>query len=187
MLSDSEPTPASIRSMLFAKWPRSVRPRPRAGAVSAGNLGITGGGQLAGSRDPAEKTRLLSASNMFNAARRGRCCGSRDDAEDLRAHAISTAFYLGGPDQGEPRLFHIYRRQLHLVLHHFPTFRSASPNTANHHRPRDFPQQRQAKPSSAHWFPWCHHALESPSGRWIWRSSNATIQALGAHQHRRGR
>ncbi len=84
--------------------------------MSAGNLGITQAviNLLEAPDESGQKTRLLSASNMFNAAR---VVGDalreihQRDAEDLREHGydFNGTFILGGQIKGEePRLFHIY-------------------------------------------------------------------------------
>lgn len=84
--------------------------------MSAGNLGITQAviNLLEAPDESRQKTRLLSASNMFNAAR---VVGDalreihQRDAEDLREHGydFNGTFILGGQIKGEePRLFHIY-------------------------------------------------------------------------------
>jgi putative proteasome-type protease len=84
--------------------------------MSAGNLGITQAviNLLESPDDILQKTRLLSAANMFNAAR---VVGDalreihQRDAEGLREHGydFNGTFILGGQIQGEePRLFHIY-------------------------------------------------------------------------------
>ena len=84
--------------------------------MSAGNLGITQAvvNLLEASEDPAQPTRLMSAVNMFNAARvvgdALRTIHQRD-AVDLREHGyeFNGTFILGGQIKGEePRLFHIY-------------------------------------------------------------------------------
>jgi putative proteasome-type protease len=84
--------------------------------MSAGNLGITQAvvNLLETSEDPLKPTRLMSAANMFNAARVvGDALRSihQRDAEDLREHGyeFNGTFILGGQIKGEePRLFHIY-------------------------------------------------------------------------------
>jgi putative proteasome-type protease len=84
--------------------------------MSAGNLGITQAviNLLEAPDDTGQSTRLLSAANMFNAAR---VVGDalreihQRDAEDLREHGyeFNGTFILGGQIKGEePRLFHIY-------------------------------------------------------------------------------
>jgi putative proteasome-type protease len=84
--------------------------------MSAGNLGITQAviNLLEAPDEAAPETRLLSAANMFNAAR---VVGDalreihQRDAEDLREHGyeFNGTFILGGQIKGEePRLFHIY-------------------------------------------------------------------------------
>jgi putative proteasome-type protease len=84
--------------------------------MSAGNLGITQAviNLLEAPDDTGQSTRLLSAANMFNAAR---VVGDalreihKRDAEDLREHGyeFNGTFILGGQIKGEePRLFHIY-------------------------------------------------------------------------------
>src|SRR5258707_6258164 len=84
--------------------------------MSAGILGITEAviNLLDAPDDAQQKTRFLSATNMFNAAR---VVGDalreihERDAEDLREHGyeFNGTFILGGQIKGEePRLFHIY-------------------------------------------------------------------------------
>jgi putative proteasome-type protease len=84
--------------------------------MSAGNLGITQAviNLLEAPDETQQKTRLLSATNMFNAAR---VVGDalreihERDGEDLREHGyeFNGTFILGGQIKGEePRLFHIY-------------------------------------------------------------------------------
>jgi putative proteasome-type protease len=84
--------------------------------MSAGNLGITQAviNLLQAPDETQQKTRLLSATNMFNAAR---VVGDalreihERDGEDLREHGyeFNGTFILGGQIKGEePRLFHIY-------------------------------------------------------------------------------
>jgi putative proteasome-type protease len=84
--------------------------------MSAGNLGITQAviNLLEAPDEPLQKSRLLSATNMFNTAR---VVGDalreihQRDAEDLREHGydFNGTFILGGQIKGEePRLFHIY-------------------------------------------------------------------------------
>jgi putative proteasome-type protease len=84
--------------------------------MSAGNLGITQAvvNLLEMVEDPEQPTRLLSASNMFNAARVvGDALRSihQRDGVDLKEHGydFNGTFILGGQIRGEePRLFHIY-------------------------------------------------------------------------------
>ena len=84
--------------------------------MSAGNLGITQAviNLLEAPDDSQQNTPLLSAGNMFNAAR---VVGDalreihKRDAEGLREHGydFNGTFILGGQIKGEePRLFHIY-------------------------------------------------------------------------------
>ena len=84
--------------------------------MSAGNLGITQAviNLLEAPDDSQQNTPLLSAGNMFNAAR---VVGDalreihQRDAQDLREHGydFNGTFILGGQIKGEePRLFHIY-------------------------------------------------------------------------------
>ena len=84
--------------------------------MSAGNLGITQAviNLLETADEPLQKTRLLNASNMFNAARvvgdALRAIHERD-GESLKeqGHEFNGTFILGGQIKGEePRLFHIY-------------------------------------------------------------------------------
>jgi putative proteasome-type protease len=84
--------------------------------LSAGNLGITQAvvNLLNLAEDPEQPTRLMSASNMFNAARvvgdALRTIHQRDGV-DLKEHGyeFNGTFILGGQIKGEePRLFHIY-------------------------------------------------------------------------------
>jgi putative proteasome-type protease len=84
--------------------------------MSAGNLSITQAAVnlLETADDPTQPTRLMSATNMFNAARvvgdALRSIHARD-GEDLKEHGyeFNGTFILGGQIKGEePRLFHIY-------------------------------------------------------------------------------
>ncbi|HEY0800443.1 MAG TPA: peptidase [Steroidobacteraceae bacterium] len=84
--------------------------------MSAGNLGITQAvlNLLETADEPLKPTRLMSATNMFNAARVvGDALRSihERDAAYLREHGydFNGTFILGGQIKGEePRLFHIY-------------------------------------------------------------------------------
>jgi putative proteasome-type protease len=118
MLSDSRTNAGVDQINTFRKMATFQRPNDRVLVLmSAGNLGITQAviNLLEAAPDDAEqKTRLLSATNMFNAAR---VVGDAlreihdRDAEDLREHGyeFNGTFILGGQIKGEePRLFHIY-------------------------------------------------------------------------------
>jgi putative proteasome-type protease len=117
MLSDSRTNAGVDQINTFRKMATFQHAHDRVLVLmSAGNLGITQAvvNLLEANDEPEEKTRLLRASNMFNAARvvgdalreiHGR------DAEDLRAHGydFNGTFILAGQIRGEePRLFHIY-------------------------------------------------------------------------------
>jgi putative proteasome-type protease len=117
MLSDSRTNAGVDQINTFRKMATFQHPNDRVLVLmSAGNLGITQAviNLLEAPDDSGQKTRLLSAANMFNAARvvgdalreiHGR------DAEGLREHGyeFNGTFILGGQIKGEePRLFHIY-------------------------------------------------------------------------------
>jgi putative proteasome-type protease len=117
MLSDSRTNAGVDQINTFRKMATFQRPNDRVLVLmSAGNLGITQAviNLLEAPDDAGQKTRLLSATNMFNAAR---VVGDalreihERDAEDLREHGyeFNGTFILGGQIKGEePRLFHIY-------------------------------------------------------------------------------
>jgi len=117
MLSDSRTNAGVDQINTFRKVATFQRPNDRVLVLmSAGNLGITQAviNLLEAPDDAEQKTRLLSATNMFNAAR---VVGDalreihERDAEDLREHGyeFNGTFILGGQIKGEePRLFHIY-------------------------------------------------------------------------------
>ena len=117
MLSDSRTNAGVDQINTFRKMATFQRPNDRVLVLmSAGNLGITQAviNLLEAPDDAEQKTRLLSATNMFNAAR---VVGDalreihERDAEDLREHGyeFNGTFILGGQIKGEePRLFHIY-------------------------------------------------------------------------------
>jgi putative proteasome-type protease len=117
MLSDSRTNAGVDQINTFRKMATFQHPNDRVLVLmSAGNLGITQAviNLLETPDDALQKTRLLSAANMFNAAR---VVGDalreihERDAEDLREHGyeFNGTFILGGQIQGEePRLFHIY-------------------------------------------------------------------------------
>jgi putative proteasome-type protease len=117
MLSDSRTNAGVDQINTFRKMATFQRPNDRVLVLmSAGNLGITQAviNLLETPDDAEQKTRLLSATNMFNAAR---VVGDalreihERDAEDLREHGyeFNGTFILGGQIKGEePRLFHIY-------------------------------------------------------------------------------
>ena len=117
MLSDSRTNAGIDQINTFRKMATFQHPNDRVLVLmSAGNLGITQAvvNLLEAPDEPLQKTRLLSAANMFNAAR---VVGDalreihQRDAEDLREHGydFNGTFILGGQIQGEPpRLFHIY-------------------------------------------------------------------------------
>jgi putative proteasome-type protease len=117
MLSDSRTNAGVDQINTFRKMATFQRPNDRVLVLmSAGNLGITQAviNLLEAPDDAQQETRLLSATNMFNAAR---VVGDalreihERDAEDLREHGyeFNGTFILGGQIKGEePRLFHIY-------------------------------------------------------------------------------
>jgi putative proteasome-type protease len=117
MLSDSRTNAGVDQINTFRKMATFQHPNDRVLVLmSAGNLGITQAviNLLEAPDEPLQKSRLLSASNMFNAAR---VVGDalreihQRDAEDLREHGydFNGTFILGGQIKGEePRLFHIY-------------------------------------------------------------------------------
>ena len=117
MLSDSRTNAGVDQINTFRKMATFQHARDRVLVLlSAGNLAITQAtvNLLETAEDPAQPTRLMSATNMFNAAR---VVGDalrqihERDAEDLREHGyeFNGTFILGGQIQGEePRLFHIY-------------------------------------------------------------------------------
>jgi putative proteasome-type protease len=117
MLSDSRTNAGVDQINTFRKMATFQRPNDRVLVLmSAGNLGITQAviNLLEAPDDAQQKTRLLSATTMFNAAR---VVGDalreihERDAEDLREHGyeFNGTFILGGQIKGEePRLFHIY-------------------------------------------------------------------------------
>jgi putative proteasome-type protease len=117
MLSDSRTNAGVDQINTFRKMATFQRAHDRVLVLmSAGNLGITQAvvNLLETAEDPAKPTRLMSAANMFNAARVvGDALRSihQRDAEDLREHGydFNGTFILGGQIRGEePRLFHIY-------------------------------------------------------------------------------
>jgi putative proteasome-type protease len=117
MLSDSRTNAGVDQINTFRKMATFQRAHDRVLVLmSAGNLGITQAvvNLLETAEDPAKPTRLMSAANMFNAARVvGDALRSihQRDAEDLREHGydFNGTFILGGQIKGEePRLFHIY-------------------------------------------------------------------------------
>jgi putative proteasome-type protease len=117
MLSDSRTNAGVDQINTFRKMATFQHPNDRVLVLmSAGNLGITQAviNLLEAPDEIDQKSRLLSASNMFNAAR---VVGDalreihHRDAEDLREHGydFNGTFILGGQIKGEePRLFHIY-------------------------------------------------------------------------------
>jgi putative proteasome-type protease len=117
MLSDSRTNAGVDQINTFRKMATFQQPNDRVLVLmSAGNLGITQAviNLLEAPDDTQQKTRFLSATNMFNAAR---VVGDalreihQRDAEDLREHGyeFNGTFILGGQIKGEePRLFHIY-------------------------------------------------------------------------------
>jgi putative proteasome-type protease len=117
MLSDSRTHAGVDQINTFRKMATFQHPNDRVLVLmSAGNLGITQAviNLLEAPDDTQPKTRLLSAANMFNAAR---VVGDalreihERDGEDLREHGyeFNGTFILGGQIKGEePRLFHIY-------------------------------------------------------------------------------
>ncbi len=117
MLSDSRTNAGVDQINTFRKMATFQHAHDRVLVLmSAGNLAITQAvvNLLEAPDEPLEKTRLLSAGNMFNAAR---VVGDalreihQRDGEDLREHGyeFNGTFILGGQIRGEePRLFHIY-------------------------------------------------------------------------------
>jgi putative proteasome-type protease len=117
MLSDSRTNAGVDQINTFRKMATFQHPNDRVLVLmSAGNLGITQAviNLLEAPDEPLQKSRLLRASNMFNAAR---VVGDalreihQRDAGDLREHGydFNGTFILGGQIKGEePRLFHIY-------------------------------------------------------------------------------
>lgn len=117
MLSDSRTHAGVDQINTFRKMATFQHPHDRVLVLmSAGNLGITQAviNLLEAPDETQQKTRLLSATNMFNAAR---VVGDalreihERDGEDLREHGyeFNGTFILGGQIKGEePRLFHIY-------------------------------------------------------------------------------
>jgi len=117
MLSDSRTNAGVDQINTFRKMATFQHPNDRVLVLmSAGNLGITQAviNLLEAPDEIDQKSRLLSAVNMFNAAR---VVGDalreihHRDAEDLREHGydFNGTFILGGQIKGEePRLFHIY-------------------------------------------------------------------------------
>jgi putative proteasome-type protease len=117
MLSDSRTNAGVDQINTFRKMATFQHAQDRVLVLlSAGNLGITQAvvNLLETADDPAQPTRLLSAPNMFAAARVvGDALRSihERDGEDLREHGyeFNGTFILGGQIKGEePRLFHIY-------------------------------------------------------------------------------
>jgi putative proteasome-type protease len=117
MLSDSRTNAGVDQINTFRKMATFQRAHDRVLVLmSAGNLAITQAtvNLLETAEDPTQPTRLMSASNMFNAARVvGDALRSihQRDGGDLREHGyeFNGTFILGGQIQGEePRLFHIY-------------------------------------------------------------------------------
>jgi putative proteasome-type protease len=117
MLSDSRTNAGVDQINTFRKMATFQHPNDRVLVLmSSGNLGITQAviNLLEAPDEIDQKSRLLSAPNMFNAAR---VVGDalreihHRDAEDLREHGydFNGTFILGGQIKGEePRLFHIY-------------------------------------------------------------------------------
>jgi putative proteasome-type protease len=117
MLSDSRTNAGVDQINTFRKMATFQHPNDRVLVLmSAGNLGITQAviNLLEAPDETQQKTRLFSATNMFNAAR---VVGDalreihERDAEGLREHGyeFNGTFILGGQIKGEePRLFHIY-------------------------------------------------------------------------------
>jgi putative proteasome-type protease len=117
MLSDSRTNAGVDQINTFRKMATFQHPNDRVLVLlSAGNLGITQAviNLLEAPDELQQKTRLQSATNMFNAAR---VVGDalreihERDAEPLREHGyeFNGTFILGGQIKGEePRLFHIY-------------------------------------------------------------------------------
>jgi len=117
MLSDSRTNAGVDQINTFRKMATFQHAHDRVLVLlSAGNLGITQAvvNLLETAEDADQPSRLLSASNMFNAARVvGEALRSihQRDAEDLKEHGyeFNGTFILGGQIKGEePRLFHIY-------------------------------------------------------------------------------
>jgi putative proteasome-type protease len=117
MLSDSRTNAGVDQINTFRKMATFQHAQDRVLVLlSAGNLGITQAvvNLLETADDPNQPTRLLSAANMFAAARVvGDALRSihERDGEDLREHGyeFNGTFILGGQIKGEePRLFHIY-------------------------------------------------------------------------------
>jgi len=116
MLSDSRTNAGVDQINTFRKMATFQHAHRVLVLMSAGNLGITQAvvNLLETADDPKQPTRLMSATNMFNAARvvgdALRSINERD-GEYLREHGyeFNGTFILGGQIQGEqPRLFHIY-------------------------------------------------------------------------------
>jgi putative proteasome-type protease len=117
MLSDSRTNAGVDQINTFRKMATFQHAHDRVLVLmSAGNLGITQAvvNLLETPDDKHPNTRLLSAPNMFDAAR---VIGDalreihKRDAEDLKEHGydFNGTFILGGQIKGEePRLFHIY-------------------------------------------------------------------------------
>src|SRR5277367_1803063 len=118
MLSDSRTNAGVDQINTFRKMATFERANDRVLVLmSAGNLGITQAVVNLLQEPPVDKdlpTRIMRASNMFNAAR---VVGDslreihERDADDLKEHGheFNGTFILGGQIAGEePRLFHIY-------------------------------------------------------------------------------
>jgi putative proteasome-type protease len=116
MLSDSRTNAGVDQINTFRKMATFQHAHDRVLVLmSAGNLGITQAAvNLLEMVEDSGATRLLSATNMFNAAR---VVGDalrqihQRDAVDLKEHGydFNGTFILGGQIKGEePRLFHIY-------------------------------------------------------------------------------
>ena len=152
-------------------------------------------GLLEAPDESGQKTRLLSASNMFNAAR---VVGDalreihQRDAEDLREHGydFNGTFILGGQIKGEgaapvPSLL---RRQLHRILGRDSLFSDRRIQVRQtHNRPGDYPQQqlepgRQVR-AGVHGR---DHPLESDGGAALGPGHHQArrIEAVDAYQHR---
>ena len=117
MLSDSRTNAGVDQINTFRKMATFQHTHDRVLVLmSAGNLGITQAvlNLLETADEPLKPTRLMSATNMFNAARVvGDALRSihERDAAYLREHGydFNGTFILGGQIKGEePRLFHIY-------------------------------------------------------------------------------